>query len=121
MRGGGSTFSVWRGAGEKEGRKMEKVQKVKSLVRMGYPKIDAKEIVFEPEKVKTLYLRCTDVSDISPLSGLTNLEALVLSNTNVVNLSPLSGLTRLKALELGITKISDISPLSGLTNLEMTA
>jgi len=65
-----------------------------------------------------LYLFYTNVSDISALSGLTNLEVLGLSNTQVSDISVLSGLTNLEVLYLYNTQVSDISALSGLTNLE---
>jgi len=68
--------------------------------------------------LEELYLSYTNVSDISALSGLTNLEVLGLSNTQVSDISALSGLTNLKELDLSYTNVSDISALSGLTNLK---
>ena len=61
----------------------------------------------------------TDMAtDISALSGLTNLLELRLNNTgNIPDLSPLSGLTGLTLLHLFNNSITDISPLSGLTGL----
>ncbi len=59
-----------------------------------------------------------DISDLSPLSRLTNLEYLSLTSNNISDLSPLSRLTNLTGLHLGgNNSISDISSLSGLTNL----
>jgi internalin A len=58
------------------------------------------------------------ISDISPLAGLTNLQQLCLNgNFQISDISPLSGLTNLLVLEMEGHQISDISPLSGLTNL----
>ena len=57
------------------------------------------------------------ISDISPLSGLTNLTSLNLANNDLSDISPLSGLTNLTFLSLYNNNLSDISPLSGLTNL----
>ncbi len=59
------------------------------------------------------------ISDISPLSGLTNLTWLELSSNSISDLTPLSGLTSLTQLYLRFNSISDISPLSGLTNLTL--
>ena len=59
-----------------------------------------------------------DVSDISPLAGLTNLKWLDLWFTDVSDISVLAGLTNLETLDLSATDVSDISPLASLTNLE---
>ena len=58
------------------------------------------------------------VSDLSPLSGLTALQALYLASNAISDISALSGLTKLHALSLAGNAISDISALSGLTHLE---
>ena len=47
-----------------------------------------------------LILRGTDVEDVSPLSGLTQLTYLDLTDTGVEDVSPLSGLTQLTSLDL---------------------
>ena len=59
-----------------------------------------------------------NISDISALSGLTNLETLDLDDNNISDISALSGLTNLVELGLQENNIGDISALSGLTNLE---
>ena len=61
----------------------------------------------------------TDITDLSPLSGLTNLRTLEVpaSGENVgIDLTPLSGLTKLRTLRTG-SNVTDLSPLSGLTEL----
>ena len=58
------------------------------------------------------------ITDLSPLSGLADLRKLWLWNARVQNLQPLAGLTELESLDLGSNDhLSDLSPLSGLTNL----
>ena len=57
------------------------------------------------------------IKDYSPLLGLTSLTWLSLHNNQISDLSPLSGLTNLTGLHLRNNQISDLSPLSGLTNL----
>ena len=57
------------------------------------------------------------ISELSPLSGLTELETLILGNCAISDLSSLSGLTKLETLFLIHNSISDLSPLAGLTNL----
>jgi len=60
----------------------------------------------------------TQVSDLSPLENLTNLEQLFLLNTPISEVSPLAKLTRLKTLDLGHTQVTDLSPLANLTKLK---
>lgn len=58
------------------------------------------------------------LSDITPLSGLVELQALGLSSTLVRDLAVLSRLKRLKRLELAGTPVSDIGPLIALKRLD---
>jgi Leucine-rich repeat (LRR) protein len=73
--------------------------------------------------LQDLSLGCNPITDISPLSGLTNLQNLNLNDatpfrhSQITDISPLSGLTNLQSLGLACLPITDISPLSGLTNL----
>ena len=64
-----------------------------------------------------LNLSGTYVSDIEVLSELTSLRTLKLQNTGVSNISALKGLTSLRNLDLSGTDVSDINALSGLTAL----
>ncbi|MBN2182494.1 MAG: leucine-rich repeat domain-containing protein [Sedimentisphaerales bacterium] len=67
----------------------------------------------------TLYLYGNNISDLSPLSGLTNLVTLYLYGNQISDVSALSELTNLVYLDLWGNQISDVSALSGLTNLEL--
>lgn len=68
--------------------------------------------------LKNLELRGTSVSNICALTGLTGLTNLDLSyNDYLRDISALSGLTGLTNLDMGGTGVSDISVLSGLTGL----
>ena len=69
------------------------------------------------DKVEGKYVNSNDISDLTPLAGLTNLTRLTLTNTGVSNLTPLAGLTNLTRLSLGRNSIADLTPLVGLTNL----
>ncbi|MDE0178824.1 MAG: leucine-rich repeat domain-containing protein [Gammaproteobacteria bacterium] len=62
---------------------------------------------------------CEDesITDISPLTGLTNLTTLDLNFNNVVDVRPLAGLTRLNYLDLWGNEISDLTPLENLVDL----
>ena len=57
------------------------------------------------------------IEDITPLSGLTELKSLTLSNNQIADISALAGLTALETLALYNNQITDISALSGLSNL----
>jgi hypothetical protein len=58
------------------------------------------------------------IENLSPLSGLVNLQRLSLGAARRVrDVSPLSGLAKLQRLDLGATEIDDLSALSGLANL----
>ncbi len=62
-------------------------------------------------------LRTNQIQDISPLSGLTYLKSLDISNNQITDISALSGLTALETLALYNNQITDVSALSGLSNL----
>ena len=59
------------------------------------------------------------IRDLTPLSGLTQLERLHLSENQITDVSPLANLTQLKILYLHQNQITDVSPLSNLTKLEV--
>ena len=66
-----------------------------------------------------LILERNEISDISPLSGLTTLAFLDLSQNQIADIRPLAGLTGLGGLKLANNQIVDISPLAGLVNLTL--
>ncbi len=69
-------------------------------------------------RLTELHLHRNMIYDISPLSGLTELRLLdVSANFYISDISPLSGMIKLRTLYLYTNEISDISPLSGLTDL----
>ncbi len=76
-------------------------------------------LFLDAESIENRNINSNSVSDLSPLSGLTNLDYLGLSNNNISDLSGLSGLTKLRELSLGNNNISDLSPVAGLTNLSL--
>ena len=74
-------------------------------------------------ELTALNLMGTGATDLTPISGLTGLEELDLANPDLADLSPLAGLTGLKILYLDdgnmvSSAITDLSPLAGLTDLE---
>ena len=60
------------------------------------------------------------VEDLTPLSGLTQLEEVFLAVRSLDDLSPLAGLTNMKILRLfGAISVTDLSPLRGMSSLEV--
>ncbi|MHB0856475.1 MAG: leucine-rich repeat domain-containing protein [Anaerolineae bacterium] len=58
------------------------------------------------------------IKDISALAHFKNLDGLNLAWNDVSDLSPLAGLTKLQGLSLfGSANVTDFSPLAGLTNM----
>ena len=58
----------------------------------------------------SLHLRSNQLSDLSPLAGLTKLKLLDISESGVTDLSPLAGLTHLESLNISNNPLSDLSP-----------
>jgi len=73
----------------------------------------------ELKNLEELKLGNTQVSDLSPLAQLNNLRELSLYNEQVSDLSPLASLKKLEELLLGNTQVSDLSPLMELRNLKV--
>lgn len=71
----------------------------------------------DPKKIARLDLKGAEISDLSPLQGLTGLSVLIISGTPVSDLLPLQGLIGLSALYLSGTPVSDLSPLQDLDGL----
>ena len=61
----------------------------------------------------TLTMSNNQVSDITPLSGLTNLEILMLDHNRISDIRPLRTLLNLEHLNVENNQISDITPLLG--------
>jgi hypothetical protein len=64
-----------------------------------------------------LDLSFTEVSDLKPVAGLTNLQQLAVSFTQVSDLKPVTGLTSLRALYAERTKVTDVTMLQQLPRL----
>ncbi len=69
-------------------------------------------------QLQELHVNSTGVSDLTPLAALTQLQELCVNGTEVSDLTPLAGLTHLRRLDIGFTQICDLMPLAGLTHLE---
>ncbi|MBK6930458.1 MAG: leucine-rich repeat domain-containing protein [Saprospirales bacterium] len=60
----------------------------------------------------------TQVSDLTPLAKLSNLEELYCSHTLVSDLTLLAKLTKLRQINCSLTQVSDLAPLANLSNLQ---
>ena len=70
-------------------------------------------------ELEVLIIAMTDISDLSPLANCPNMEYLEIQETNISDLSPLAGLTNLAHLNIcNQENITDASPLYGLSKLE---
>lgn len=67
--------------------------------------------------LKKLYISSNKITDLSPLSTLSDLAWLELRNNQITDISPLSNLLNLIWLDLNNNYISDLSPLANLTKL----
>ncbi|MFC1937825.1 leucine-rich repeat domain-containing protein, partial [Chloroflexota bacterium] len=65
-----------------------------------------------------LYLGGNQISDMTAVSPLTSLRKLYLDDNQISDISPVSALANLERLYLYDNQISDISPVSALANLE---
>jgi Leucine-rich repeat (LRR) protein len=73
------------------------------------------------KKLKTisiLFLPGNQISDITALSLVENIEHLNLKDNQIVDVSPLQGLKNLNHLELQNNQITDITPLKDLPGLK---
>lgn len=70
------------------------------------------------KNLQILYISSTQVDDLSPLKNLQYLQLLNVSYTRVADLSPLKGLQNLQLLNISSTQVADLSPLKDLQNLQ---
>jgi hypothetical protein len=70
-------------------------------------------------KLRALIVSMNKIKDISPLKSLTNLECLEIYQNPITDISPVTALPKLRYLNCSATLFNDITPLLGLKNLEM--
>lgn len=61
---------------------------------------------------------CSGITDVKPLSGLSELVDISLYMTKVADIAPLSKLTKLESLDLYATEVTDLAPLKNLRKLK---
>lgn len=68
-------------------------------------------------QLEQLFLKGDGLDDISAISNLTNLYSLWLNENQITDISAVAGMKKLTQLSLIRNQISDITPLTGLNNL----
>ena len=91
-------------------------QGIKDLTGLEYA-INLKELFVREHREE---FRDNGISDLTPISGLTQLERLDIGGigNHVSDLSPIANLTNIKYLHLGGNPITDLSPIANFTQLE---
>lgn len=96
------------------------IENCKNLIYLVISSQDVSEILPLASLTKLKYLwldqKCK-ISDVNPLSELTELEDLNLNINLITDISPLKNLIGLKMLDLHNNDVRDISPLMNLLNL----
>lgn len=96
---------------------LESLPRLRKLYIRGTNVIDISWIE-KLEKLETLDLSGTPLINVESLAKLKDLKTLYLSRTKIKDIGVLSQLHKLKELNFSSTEISDLSALSGLRNLE---
>ena len=78
---------------------------------------DDLELLAQCTNLQVLVLDYQQITDLAPLANLP-LEYLSLTGNQVSNLAPLSGLTELQVLDLGENPVRSVEALAGLTALQ---
>ena len=85
---------------------------------------EANKITFLPPNLsnlpllKKLIINSNQISDLSIIASLTNLQQLWCASNQISDLSPIVSLTNLQKLDCDSNQISDLSPITTLTNLQ---
>ncbi|MBI1332716.1 MAG: hypothetical protein GC165_07530 [Armatimonadetes bacterium] len=112
--------AIRRSLGLKDGEAISKEHRAKvEQLSFEYSHLDNSGLCLltDLSSLSELYLKSTQISDLTPLVGLTSLTSLGLANTQVFDLSPLAGLPNLTALYLYNTQVSNFSVLASLPSL----
>ncbi|MFO7736463.1 MAG: hypothetical protein R6W70_09670 [bacterium] len=116
-------FELWYGSIVPKMKKVtvEDIKKCGHLenIFVGFSKIEDLSVFSEMKHLKKLDMRfAVNIKDVSPLSGLKNLEYLNIWKTAVKDFSPLKNLSSLKRFDAKMTPVTDVSPLAEIKTLE---
>lgn len=68
--------------------------------------------------IQDLYLDRTRVADLTPLVAMIEIHSLALDNTRVTDLTPLAGMTEMINLWVTNTQVADLTPLTAMTSMQ---
>jgi hypothetical protein len=72
-------------------------------------------------KLNWLVLTMNRITSVEPLRGLVNLDKLYIDHNQIADVGPLAALVKLTSLDLGVNLITDVTPLAGMVNLDWIA
>lgn len=98
--------------------RLKQISGIKTLDLSFNPLLVSLEPLSQLTALEDLNISNTPVNDITPLRNLSKINTLSLSSTLVTDLSPLQYLSNIRELYLHETAINDISVLAHLRNLE---
>lgn len=96
---------------------LDNLEKLTSLYPKGKEKIKSLKGLERASNLTKLFLPNQEITDISPLRNLYQLEFLALDGNQIQNICPISNMTKIQQLLISNNQIKDISCLSRLTGL----
>lgn len=93
------------------------VDRVTRLEIDGYPIVRNLFGIENMTALRFLGLRSQGITDLIPLSALTNLDTLDLFGAPITDITPLASLTNLRFLSLSQSDVAELSPLAALSEL----
>ena len=104
--------------GEPSTEQLHEVINMTDLDLSGNPYLQDLIPVSRLTNLVNLNISNTEITSLMPLMGMMNLEFINLEHTFVENLQSLSGMSRLKELNISNTPLSNLEPLAANTRLE---
>lgn len=99
-------------------RPLKTLHKLERL-RLGQHQVTDLSPLAKLTQLQDLHLGTLDeLSDLSPIAGLKTLQNLTIASDKLSDLRPLAGLTELRTLTIRARSVTDIGPLCGLSQLE---
>lgn len=99
-------------------REIGRIWKTESIDISDYTFITDLSPLTKLSELKTINISGTHVDDLTPIRNLTRLENLIISKTFIQHLDPLRHAINIKSLDVSNTKISNLSPVSAFPSLE---
>ena len=98
---------------------LQEIANLETLVISNDPQITSLQPVTRLSRLKELDISDTRVSDLQPLIKMKRLTVLRFPKNPVADLTPLSAMSNLKEIDLSNTPVEDLEPIQNLTGLEV--